>query len=400
MHLLKNILRLGLCSLVLLSPCQGQSSEPIHLKRGDRLVFLGDSITHAGHYVAPFQQALWCLYPDLDLTFFNAGISGDVAGQALERLDAEVIAQDPAVVTILLGMNDARYRAADADLLNVYRQDMERIVKRLSEETDAQLVLLSPSYYDAASVQAPRKPAPGYNDTLLLYGESCRSLALQYGARFVDLNGPLRHTTESLRTHDPKATIIPDGVHPDEKGGLVMAAAMLEALLPPNQPALTPLPRPTDPGAASTVEILGRPLPGGLGSRWRFHRFDASALPADRYEIQLGDQKPVALEVSARETGSESVLQLEFPTHPDVVQRAEQLGKLIDRYRRFVLTDVRDEVWKVKQGGTVESRRARYASIHGDSLKLTWTKIAALEKQLAPLTSPIPITVSVRRIAR
>ncbi|MEO2161377.1 MAG: hypothetical protein ABGY29_02510, partial [bacterium] len=32
-------------------------SDPLELKSKDRIVFLGDSITHGGHYVASFQNA-------------------------------------------------------------------------------------------------------------------------------------------------------------------------------------------------------------------------------------------------------------------------------------------------------------------------------------------------------
>ena len=101
-------MKVSLLALALLAPLAPAQKRP-ELERGDRVVFLGDSITHAGHYVEPIESMLWCTFPELELEFFNAGVSGDVAAQAAERLDAEVICHDPDLVFVLLGMNDAGY---------------------------------------------------------------------------------------------------------------------------------------------------------------------------------------------------------------------------------------------------------------------------------------------------
>jgi len=374
--------------------------ESLELKSRDRIVFLGDSITHGGHYVASFENALRCLMPEKNLSFFNAGVSGDVAAHALERLDAEVIAQLPDVVTILLGMNDAGYRAFDEELLAHYRRDMTAIVKRLRAETEVELVLLSPTYYDERQVAEGRIPPPGYNDTLIRYGEVCRQLAEEYDGHFVDLNAPLLQATERLRTQDENATLVPDAIHPAEAGGMVMAHAMLRGLLDP------PVKR------ALKLQASGKSARSGQGefklralspawdaetcsaiaadldwaNQWNPYYLQTSFLGRGRWKVWLGDAEPVIVEEP--HAGK-------FILPASLVERAARVQALVDHRRRMVWTDIRDEVWKVKGDGTPDSRKERYAKIHSQTLKLAWVKIVVLSREIAALLAQ-PLVVPYR----
>lgn len=76
--------RLGflLCSWILLVPVIGLAEEPAgKLKAGDRIVFLGDSITQGGAgpngYVTMIRQALDKKHADLKIEVIGAGISGN-----------------------------------------------------------------------------------------------------------------------------------------------------------------------------------------------------------------------------------------------------------------------------------------------------------------------------------
>jgi hypothetical protein len=53
---------------------------------GDTFVFLGDSITAQGLYTQYLETYFYTRYPHLRLKFHNAGVSGDTAADALERL--------------------------------------------------------------------------------------------------------------------------------------------------------------------------------------------------------------------------------------------------------------------------------------------------------------------------
>ncbi|MDP6939850.1 MAG: SGNH/GDSL hydrolase family protein [Planctomycetota bacterium] len=379
-------------------------SEPLELTARDRIVLLGDSITHGGHYVASFQNALWCLMPEKNLSFFNAGVSGDVAANALERLDAEVIAQRPNVVTILLGMNDAGYQAFNEELLANYRRDMTAIVKRLRAETEAKLVLLSPTYFDQQQVPDGGADHLDYNGTLVRYGEVCLQLAKEYRCHFVDLNSPLRQATARLRRQDEKATLVPDAVHPAEAGGMVMAHAMLTSLLD------TPLRRPLK------LQASGKSASSGQGTfklraispawdtetcsviaadldwadRWNPYYLQTSFLGRGPWKVWVGDAEPVVVEEPHES---------KFILPASLVERATQVQALVDRRRRMVWTDIRDEVWKIKGDGTPASRKERYAKIHPQNLKLAWVKIVALNHEISTLLAqPLVVPYRVERL--
>ncbi|GAA4666106.1 GDSL-type esterase/lipase family protein [Frondihabitans cladoniiphilus] len=66
---------------------------------GEKLVFLGDSITAGGDWAA------W--FPDDEVV--NLGVNGDTTAQVQARLDA-VVAEEPDSILLLIGTNDFRDR--------------------------------------------------------------------------------------------------------------------------------------------------------------------------------------------------------------------------------------------------------------------------------------------------
>jgi len=54
-------------------------------------------------------------YPERRIHFYNAGVSGDKAGDALARFEGDVALQKPKYVSVLLGMNDGIYRHFDRE---------------------------------------------------------------------------------------------------------------------------------------------------------------------------------------------------------------------------------------------------------------------------------------------
>ncbi len=82
----------------------------LSIQPGDRVVFLGDSITAGATYLVStdIYYSLYC--PGVDIAFVhNAGIPGDTAPGGFARLEKDVLAFHPTVVTICFGMNDGRY---------------------------------------------------------------------------------------------------------------------------------------------------------------------------------------------------------------------------------------------------------------------------------------------------
>ena len=205
------------------------------LKDGDRVVFYGDSITQDGQYATAVEAYVATRFPGWTVSFWNAGVGGDKvsggwAGDALTRLERDVIAHKPTVVTIMLGMNDASYRAFDPALFDAYSQGYRKIVARLKEALpDVRLTLLQPSPFDDVT----RAPGftEGYNSVLRKYGAFVQELGQANGAVVVDLNAPLVAALEKVNRVNPLLArqIIPDRIHPGAAGHWVMAAALLRA---------------------------------------------------------------------------------------------------------------------------------------------------------------------------
>src|SRR6476469_8731164 len=86
------------------------ADTPAGLKKGDRIVFLGDSITAGGvgpkGYVTLIKKQLAEKHPDLGIEVIGAGISGNRVPDLQKRLDKDVIAKKPTLVVIYIGIND------------------------------------------------------------------------------------------------------------------------------------------------------------------------------------------------------------------------------------------------------------------------------------------------------
>ena len=97
----------GLLILLVVSP--GFAGET-PLKKGDKIVFLGDSITQFGErpggYVKLVRQYLAQKHAELQLEVIGAGISGHKVPDLEKRLDRDVLAHKPQVVVIYIGIND------------------------------------------------------------------------------------------------------------------------------------------------------------------------------------------------------------------------------------------------------------------------------------------------------
>ena len=86
------------------------AEKPIALKKGDRIVFFGDSITAGGvgktGYITVMKEYLNARHPDLKLELIGAGVSGNKVPDLQSRLDKAVLARKPTIVFIYIGIND------------------------------------------------------------------------------------------------------------------------------------------------------------------------------------------------------------------------------------------------------------------------------------------------------
>lgn len=227
--------RVGLAAFAVLLVPPALQAQGFALQDGDRVAFYGDSITQDGQYARAVELFVATRFPEWTVTFQNAGVGGDKvsggwAGAVDVRLDRDVIAYKPTVVTIMLGMNDGNYKAFDQAAYDAYTQGMKHIVTRLKEALPGvRLTLIQPSPYD--DVTRPPNFPDGYNGVLKKYGAFVQELGRAEGATVVDLNTPVVDGLLKIsKTNQPLSRqLVPDRVHPGAAGHLVMGAALLRA---------------------------------------------------------------------------------------------------------------------------------------------------------------------------
>ena len=287
--------------LVFLPPAHAEDAGAFFLHDGDTVVFYGDSITEQQNYGRDIETYVLTRYPAWHVKFINSGwtsdmVSGGKGGSAETRLKRDVLPYHPTVVTILLGMNDGDYTPFKQSNYDAYTDGLTLLVSRLQKELPGvRLTLLSPTFYDE---DAPgSRHFHGYNGVLLKFRDFVKTLGGRRSIPAVDLNAPLAQATREGRRRDPRFTLVPDGIHPNEAGQAIIAATILKAwhaqaepteiTLDPASPtpATTPLPWPLPDKAAPAFAVS--PLPGALDA----FRVRTSDLKSERYDL-LVDGKP------------------------------------------------------------------------------------------------------------
>ena len=206
-----------------------------YLHPNDTVVFYGDSITDQRLYTTFVETFVVTRYPSLPVRFVHSGwggdrVSGGGGGTVDERLRRDVLAYKPTVMTIMLGMNDGRYRALEPEIFGEFKAGYEHMLEFLKAAApDLRLTLIQPSPYD--DVTRPPKFTGGYNAVLVQYGEFLKELAGQRGALAADLNTSVVDSLRRAYAEDPTLAekILADRVHPGPAGHLLMAAALLKA---------------------------------------------------------------------------------------------------------------------------------------------------------------------------
>lgn len=240
------------CLLLLFAGITASAQETAFPLKARKLLFLGDSITHAGEYVVwiELQMRLQGLNPRPE--FINAGLSSETCSglsepdhpfprpDVHERLDRALRLVQPDVVVACYGMNDGIYHPFSSERFEKYQQGINELVKKV-HAVGAKIVLLTPPPFDAEPLKKSGKLLPAgrdkyayfavyelYDDVIREYG---KWLLLQtHGADLVvDLHHPVTAYVAEKRKSDPAFTLAPDGVHPTSEGQRVIAETLLRA---------------------------------------------------------------------------------------------------------------------------------------------------------------------------
>ena len=216
-------------------------SKNLIFKDGDRVAFIGNSITHGGLYHLYIQSYYQTRFPERNIEFYNCGVGGDVTTNVLDRMDYDILSHNPTVAVIKLGMNDAgssfyeKKHTADELLIEQnrivakYTKEMREIIRRLKDSCNPRIFLIKPTPYDPNCKSANRLVLTGKNETIQKLTVAVDELANESGATLVDFYNPLNELNIKLQLLDSNFTAIgKDRVHPGPMGHLLMAYLFLK----------------------------------------------------------------------------------------------------------------------------------------------------------------------------
>jgi endoglucanase len=226
--------------LVLSLQLFSQSIQSNLFKNGDRVCFIGNSITHNGEFHHDIFLYYATRFPKERVYFYNCGISGDVAGGVLARMEDDILIHKPTVSVVMIGMNDVNrglYTKANegnpemdrkkAEALEGYKKNTTKMAETLKQQ-GSRLILQLPTIYDQTA-KIPTENLFGVNDALGKCAEHLKNAAAVYHATVVDYYTILKKLNQQGQRQDSTYTIIgKDRVHPQSPGHLVMAYQFLK----------------------------------------------------------------------------------------------------------------------------------------------------------------------------
>jgi lysophospholipase L1-like esterase len=197
-----------------------------------KIVFFGDSITQMGAkpggYIVRMKEALEKKGMGDDYDLIGAGIGGNKVYDLYLRIDDDVLAQNPDVVFVWVGVNDVWHNATsgtgtDADKFEKF---YTAIINKLLDK-HIRVFLVTPAVIGEKTDFTNQQ-----DGDLNAYSQIIRNLAQKYHCGLVDLR-------ETFHTYDQKnnpgnkesGILTLDKVHLNDAGNQLVADTMLEALL-------------------------------------------------------------------------------------------------------------------------------------------------------------------------
>ena len=201
-----------------------------------KILFQGDSITDAGRdrndchdlgngYPKYASAMIADAYPDVDFEFIDLGISGNRSIDLLERMDRDIVAIDPDVVSILIGVNDVWHHYAFEYVETTDEQfeaNYRKVLDNLKSRTNARILLIQPFLLETVD---PAKQE--LCEELARKQAIVKRLADEYANAYLPLDEILHRETE-----EESAYYAADGVHPTPDGACCIGEAYLGAIAP------------------------------------------------------------------------------------------------------------------------------------------------------------------------
>ncbi|MCD8205865.1 MAG: SGNH/GDSL hydrolase family protein [Clostridia bacterium] len=196
-----------------------------------RIVFFGDSITDCDRdrqdpkslgcgYAKMLADKLRPIYPDTDIDLINKGVSGDEVSDLLKRVDGDVIALEPDVVVMMIGINNTIHQFKNGKILDfeTFRSDFRELLTRI-KASGCVLIFLEPFLLPAPDKKRMR---PVFAKELQIINDIGLEIADEFVAYDEMFNG-LCQTRKYTEYSE-------DGVHPTYEGSMIIADQAIKAI--------------------------------------------------------------------------------------------------------------------------------------------------------------------------
>lgn len=338
---------LALCSIVTTT-----KAGDFLIHDGDRVVFLGDSITEQRLYTTYIEAYALTRHPQWKLWFRNVGWGGDTSWlrqrshpdeaklfaaddatqeamvkEAVQHgLQRDVLPLKPTLVTVKFGMNDHSYQAFREDIFKAYVRSQTEIAQVL-KANGARVAFLTPQPIE------DKRPDPDQdvrNQSLRKFADGLKDVAAKEGATFVDQFDPYIAMLLRERPNNPGGFVGGgDAVHPGPIGHTVMAWAILKGLGAPSLVSSVDIDVPTKKVSSEACRVEGLKI---SGNTVHFERqdealpmpIDEKAGPALKLAPILEDLDQYELRVTGLPSGT---YELSIDDEPVAKATSEELEK-------------------------------------------------------------------------
>lgn len=196
------------------------------LADGDRVVFFGDSITAQHTWTRGVEAYVKLRHPEWTVTFINAGVGGNTAADALDRLDTDVLAQQPTLVLVNFGMNDAGFPPGTDGA--AFEKNVTELFDRLAK-AKVKAVWIDPSPFDAEGL-GPKSAGRAKQQRIEEEVSFAHKLGAERKLTVVEWQRPLADALAAFRAAGRPERLLPDRIHPGPLAHAVLAASVLRAL--------------------------------------------------------------------------------------------------------------------------------------------------------------------------
>jgi lysophospholipase L1-like esterase len=191
---------------------------------------LGDSITLLGvkpnGYISLIKDSLSKKFPSIEI--IGAGIGGNKVPDLHARIDADVIAKNPTIVVIYIGINDVWHFITPGQVgtsKDVYESGLENIIVKI-RQTGARVILCTPTVIGEKKNRANQLDAQ-----LDEYAGISRRVAQKMKIELCDLRNAF---VSYLQTHNPnnaeQGILTVDKAHLNDEGNRLVAQEILNVL--------------------------------------------------------------------------------------------------------------------------------------------------------------------------